>query len=64
MNLLQEARELFPYTQALRRDLHQHPELGYREVRTAGVVVRELRQLGLELRSGIAETGVVALIEG
>ncbi len=63
-DLLQEALAWFPETQALRRDLHQHPELGYREVRTAGVVVRELRALGLEPRTGIAETGVTAWVEG
>ena len=65
MNALwQAAHELFPYTQALRRDFHQHPELGFQEVRTAGIVTRELRALGLEVHTGIAETGVVALIEG
>ncbi len=58
------AHELFPYTQALRRDFHQHPELGFQEVRTAGIVARELRSLGLEVHTGVAETGVVALIEG
>jgi len=60
----QAAHELFPYTQALRRDFHQHPELGFQEVRTAGIVARELRDLGLEVHTGIAQTGVVALIEG
>ncbi len=62
--LWRAAHELFPYTQALRRDFHQHPELGFQEVRTAGIVARELRALGLEVHTGIAETGVVALIEG
>ena len=64
INFLSEARQLFPYTQAMRRDIHQHPELGYREVRTAGLIVRELTQLGVEVHTGIAETGVVGLIEG
>lgn len=63
-DFLQEAHELFEYTQFLRRDFHRHPELGFKEVRTAGVVARELRSLGLEVYTGIAETGVVALIEG
>src|SRR5512135_2581674 len=48
----------------LRQDFHRHPELGYKEVRTAGVVARELSQMGLEVSTGIAETGVVALLEG
>jgi len=59
-----EARDLFPYLQTIRRDLHRHPELAFQEIRTAGVVVRELNQLGLEVTSGVAKTGVVALLEG
>jgi amidohydrolase len=64
MNLLEEAQQLFPYTQSLRRDFHMHPELGFQEVRTAGIVARELQALGLEVTTGVAETGVVAIIEG
>ena len=45
-----------------RRDLHRHPELGNREVRTAGIVAEHLRQLGLEVRTGIARTGVVGVL--
>jgi amidohydrolase len=59
-----DAQNLFAYTQGLRRDFHRFPELGFQERRTAGIVARELSQLGLEMRTGIAETGVVALIEG
>jgi amidohydrolase len=58
------AQELFPYTQTLRRDFHQHPELGFREFRTAEIVARELRALDLEVATGVAKTGVVALLEG
>lgn len=61
---LQEAQALFNYTQNLRRDFHSHPELGFQEVRTAGIVARELNNLGLEVTTGIAETGVVAILEG
>jgi amidohydrolase len=64
VDFLSEAQSLFEYTQNLRRDFHRHPELGFHEVRTAGVVARELTELGLEVTTGIAETGVVALIEG
>ena len=60
----QEAQSLFTYTRDLRRDFHRHPELGYQEVRTAGIVARELQSLGLEVTTGIAKTGVVALLEG
>ncbi len=62
--LMEEAADLFDYTQILRRDFHQHPELGFKEVRTAGIVARELQALGLEVTRGVAETGVVALVEG
>jgi amidohydrolase len=64
MNLFEEASELFSFTQSIRRDLHQNPELGYKEFRTAGIVAHELTRLGFEVHSGIAETGVVALLEG
>ena len=50
---------------AWRRDLHQHPELGNREFRTAAVVAEHLRALGLdEVRTGVAHTGVVGLLKG
>ena len=49
---------------ALRRDFHAHPELGYEEVRTSGVVADRLRALGLEVTTGIGKTGVVALLHG
>lgn len=61
---LPKAQHLFEYTQGLRRDFHRFPEIGFQERRTAGIVARELASLGLELHTGIAETGVVALIEG
>jgi amidohydrolase len=47
-----------------RRDIHQHPELGYQEVRTSGLVADHLKRLGYEVRSGVATTGVVALLKG
>ena len=48
-----------------RRDLHEHPELGNREFRTAGVVAAHLRELGFdEVRTGVAHTGVVGLLKG
>jgi amidohydrolase len=63
-DFLEEAKTLFDYTRTLRRDFHRHPELGFQEIRTAGIVSAELNKLGLEVRTGIAETGVVALLEG
>jgi len=63
-DFLKHAQELFPYTQALRRDFHIHPELGYREIRTGGIVAKELESLGLEVTKGVGKTGVVGLLEG
>jgi amidohydrolase len=64
IDFLNEAKQLFPYAQELRRDFHMHPELGFQEVRTAGIVAQELNKLGIEVTTGIAETGVVGIIEG
>lgn len=63
-HLYQSAVELFPITQTFRRDFHRHPELGFEEFRTAGIVSKELTNLGYEVHTGIAKTGVVGLIEG
>lgn len=59
-----ESKELFPYTQRMRRDFHSHPELGFHEYRTAGIVAQELTQLGMEVTTGVGKTGVVAILEG
>jgi amidohydrolase len=48
----------------IRHDLHRHPELSNRETRTAALVARELRRLGLEVRTGIAKTGVIGVLRG
>ena len=45
-----------------RRDFHQNPELSNREVRTSGIVAEHLKSLGLDVETGIAKTGVVALL--
>ena len=63
-NFLSQAQELFPYTQSLRRDFHMHPELGFREIRTGGIVAKELETLGMEVTKGVGKTGVVGLLEG
>jgi len=49
---------------AWRRDIHQHPELGNREVRTSKLVADHLRALGYEVKTGVAVTGVVAVLRG
>lgn len=47
-----------------RRDIHQHPELGNQEKRTAALVAAHLKKLGFEVREGVAVTGVVATLKG
>lgn len=64
IDFIKEARALFPYTQSMRRDFHIHPELGFQEVRTGGIVAKELEALGLEVTKGVGKTGVVGLLEG
>ncbi|MGH7757167.1 MAG: M20 metallopeptidase family protein, partial [Vulcanimicrobiaceae bacterium] len=49
---------------AVRRDLHAHPELGFHEHRTAGIVAARLRELGFEVHTAIATTGVVGVLHG
>ncbi len=49
---------------ATRRDLHQHPELGFAEERTAAMVAARLRELGFEVHTGIGKTGVVGVLRG
>lgn len=63
-NYLEDAQALFEFTRALRRDLHKHPELGFKEVRTANIIATELSALGIEIKTGVGETGVVGLVEG
>ena len=57
-------RDVMPRVVAWRRDLHAHPELGNRETRTAKLVADHLRSLKLEVRTGIAHTGVVGVLRG
>jgi amidohydrolase len=47
-----------------RRDIHQHPELGDQEKRTAALIAEHLRSLDLEVRTGIGRTGVVGILKG
>jgi amidohydrolase len=55
---------LTPRIVEIRHDLHQNPELSNRETRTAGIVAAHLRSLGLEVRTGVAHTGVVGVLRG
>jgi amidohydrolase len=55
---------VLPKVVTWRRDIHQHPELSNREVRTAKLVADHLRALGMEVQTGVAKTGVVGLLRG
>jgi len=58
------AAQVMPKVVAWRRDIHQHPELGNRETRTAKLVADHLRALGMEVGTGVARTGVVGVLRG
>ena len=59
-----QAAGVEPQVIAWRHDLHEHPELSNREFRTAGIVAQELKALELEVRSGVAKTGVIGILRG
>ena len=61
---LTAAQGLMGQLVAWRRDLHRHPELAFQEHRTAGIVADSLAQLGLEVQTGVGQTGVVGILEG
>ena len=58
--MLERAKEFQSELIGWRRDLHRHPELGFRETRTAGLVAGVLESLGYRVRTGVGRTGVVA----
>ncbi|ALO45847.1 amidohydrolase [Pseudohongiella spirulinae] len=55
---------VMPQVVEWRRDFHQHPELGNREFRTAGIIADHLRALGMEVQTEVAHTGVVGILRG
>ena len=65
MPVINRIAEFHPEMTAWRRDFHEHPEIGFEEVRTAGIVAQKLREFGVdEVHTGIAKTGVVGVIRG
>jgi amidohydrolase len=63
MRTLERAQALWETLVAWRRDFHRHPEIGLQEHRTARIVAETLRDLGYEVQEGVAETGVIGLLE-
>jgi amidohydrolase len=62
--VLEKAFQLREQIKAWRRDFHQHPELGFEEVRTSKIVAEHLESLGIEVERNIGKTGVVGVIRG
>jgi len=56
--------QVMPKVVAWRRDVHEHPELSNEEVRTAALVEKHLRALGLEVKANVGKTGVVGVLRG
>jgi amidohydrolase len=59
-----KAKAILPKLVEWRRHIHQNPELGNREVKTMEYIAAHLKKLGLEVKTGVAKTGVVALLKG
>jgi len=63
-NISSEVKALSPHMTELRRDFHRHPELGFQEVRTAGIVAERLKSLGYTVRTRLGKTGVTGYLKG
>lgn len=64
MPVLPKITEYADELTAIRRDIHQHPEIGFEEVRTSGIVARMLQSWGVEVHTGLGKTGVVGILKG
>ncbi len=60
MNII--PKNIFQYMVRIRREIHEHPELGYQEKNTSAIVVKELSKLGIKATTGVGKTGVVGQI--
>ena len=58
------ADKIEPKVIAWRHDIHEHPELGNHEVRTAALIAKHLQSLGIEVKTGVGITGVVGILKG
>ncbi|MGI9525188.1 MAG: M20 aminoacylase family protein [Hyphomicrobiaceae bacterium] len=64
MPVIDQIAEFADQLSAIRRDFHEHPELGMEEVRTSGIVAKLLKEWGIETHTGIGKTGVVGVLKG
>lgn len=60
--MLEQAQTLRDQLIAWRRDIHMHPELSFREKRTAGLVAQALSEMGVEVQTGVGKTGIVGYL--
>src|ERR1700722_7312370 len=60
----EKAEQYFLEVQAIRHHIHAHPELSFHEHHTSSFIEEKLKALGIKCRSGVAGTGIVAMIEG
>lgn len=63
-NLFHLAKENFDYSVSFRRDFHEHPELGFQEIRTSEIIAKELMNLGFAVKKYIGKTGVLGVLKG
>lgn len=63
-NLREEIKDMKDWLVEVRRTIHQHPELGFEEVKTSRFISQLLEGLGLDVRRGVAKTGVFGLLKG
>jgi amidohydrolase len=61
---LAEAQALNDRLITWRRDFHKHPELAFKETRSAAIIAQHLKQCGYQVRTGVAQTGLIGLLEG
>lgn len=64
MSIIDRIRTYADELTALRRDLHAHPEIGFEEARTSGIVAEHLERFGIEVHRGLGKTGVVGVLQG
>lgn len=64
LKISQSADKVEPKVIEWRRDFHAHPELGNQEIRTADIIAKYLTSLGMEVKTGVAKTGVVGILKG
>ncbi len=63
MDLLKASNSLFEESVSLRRQFHMHPEMSFQEHKTAEKVAEVLQDLGFQVQTGVAQTGVVGLMQ-